>query len=168
MVRIAIIDSGINARHPRVGPLAGGIAIAGQDLEDRLGHGTAVAARIREFAPDAGIYAVKVFDRSLACPIETLVRGLEWCIEQRMDFVNVSLGTTNPAHAPKLAEIVVRAALAGVRIVAAADSLPGKLEGVSRASGSASAGSISGVSFAVAELTGHLAAKGIIRSCSAG
>ena len=70
-VRVAVIDSGVNATHPHVGEVAGGIAIDEQGVEradylDRLGHGTAVTAAIREKAPDAELFAVKVFDRSLS------------------------------------------------------------------------------------------------------
>ena len=97
-VRVAVIDSGVNADHPHVGGVAGGIGIEGDDYVDRLGHGTAVAAAIREKAPEALLYAVKVFDRALSTNIETLARALEWCIAERMDVINLSLGTLNPAH----------------------------------------------------------------------
>jgi subtilisin family serine protease len=55
-VRIAIIDSGVHASHPHVNGVAGGIAITPDgredpDYTDRLGHGTAVTAVIREKAP---------------------------------------------------------------------------------------------------------------------
>ena len=42
------------------------VAIVGGDWTDRLGHGTAVAGVIREKAPEAEIYAVKIFDRRLS------------------------------------------------------------------------------------------------------
>jgi subtilisin family serine protease len=69
-VRIAIIDSGVHAAHPHVQGVAGGIGIDDHgrlhdDYVDRLGHGTAVTAVIREKAPEAEIWAVKVFDREL-------------------------------------------------------------------------------------------------------
>ena len=70
-VRIAVVDSGIHASHPHVGGIAGGVVITEHgpvegSLVDRLGHGTAVAAAIREKAPDAALLAVKIFDQSLA------------------------------------------------------------------------------------------------------
>ena len=49
-VRVAIIDSGVNQRHPHITELAGGICIGGNgmveegDFSDYLGHGTAVTA----------------------------------------------------------------------------------------------------------------------------
>jgi subtilisin family serine protease len=74
-VRIAVIDSGVHAQHPHVNGVAGGVAIMPDGREetdyiDRLGHGTAVTAAIREKAPDAEIYAVKVFHDTLATRIE--------------------------------------------------------------------------------------------------
>ncbi len=65
-VRIAVIDSGVHAAHPHVGGVAGGVAIRPDGsteagFVDRLGHGTAVAAAIREKAPDAELFAIKVF-----------------------------------------------------------------------------------------------------------
>jgi subtilisin len=158
-VRIGIVDSGVHAGHPLVGSIAGGVVIAGEDLDDHLGHGTAVAATIRQLAPDAELYIVKIFDRSLACPAATLLRGLAWCIDNRMDLVNLSLGTCNDEHQPALVELVRRAVAGGIRIVAPAGSLPGDLEGVIAVEGSAQAGSLKGSSFAVARATGELASK---------
>src|SRR5580700_2450330 len=101
-MKIAIIDSGIHPGHPHVGAIAGGVGITlaseGMDPIDRLGHGTAVAGAIREKVPDAELYAVKVFDRRLTANIEVILRALEWCRNHRMDLVNLSLGTENPAH----------------------------------------------------------------------
>jgi hypothetical protein len=125
-MKIAIIDSGIHPGHPHVGEVAGGIGLVGDDYLDRLGHGTAVAGAIREKVPDASLYAVKVFDRRLSVNIDIIVRALEWCIEQRMDIVNLSLGTANPEHRQRFAPFLV----AGALIVSAADLLPGSLNGV--------------------------------------
>jgi hypothetical protein len=101
-VRVAVIDSGVHAAHPHVRGVAGGVAFGpdgeSDDYVDRLGHGTAVAAAIREKAPEASLYAVKVFDRKLSTNIEILLRALEWCREQKMDVVNLSLGSLNAAH----------------------------------------------------------------------
>jgi hypothetical protein len=94
-MKIAIIDSGVHADHPHVAGIAGGVAIVGDDLLDRLGHGTAVAGAIRENAPDAKIYAVKVFDRRLSTTSDNVIRALQWCVENEMDVVNLSIGLKN-------------------------------------------------------------------------
>ena len=71
---------------------------------DRLGHGTAVAAAIRERAPDAALYAVKVFDRRLSTRTEILVRALEWCVAERMELINMSLAAP---HLPPISGLPV-------------------------------------------------------------
>ena len=123
-MKIAIVDSGINAGHVHVGPVAGGVSFAEDgDSVDRLGHGTAVAGAIRQWAPDAELYAVKVFDRRLSATIETLLHALQWCRDQAMDIVNLSLGTATPAHRERFLNSLGPRPL----VVSPADLLPGSL-----------------------------------------
>lgn len=139
-VRVAIIDSGVHASHPHVGDIAGGIAIDGHgarhaDFVDRLGHGTAVTAAIREKAPGAELFAVKVFDRTLSTNIAALVDGIDWAARNGMHLVNLSLGTSRREHEAALTGAVERAAARNVLIVAAGNDegqswLPGSLPGV--------------------------------------
>ena len=139
-VRIAVIDSGVNANHPHVGGVAGGVAIGGNgivssDYVDRLGHGTAVTAAIREKAPAAEIVVVKVFDRALATSITALVAAIDWAVEARVQLVNLSLGTSNAVHEAALRDAVARAASRRVTIVSAREEdgvrwLPGALPDV--------------------------------------
>ena len=80
-VTVAIVDSGVHTPHPHLPEVAGGIALlpdgsASDDFVDRLGHGTATAAAIHEKAPDAELFAVKVFERELATTVSTLVRAI--------------------------------------------------------------------------------------------
>lgn len=138
-VRVAVVDSGVYAAHPHVQGVAGGISlVAGakhDDIIDRNGHGTAVAAAIREKAPSVELIAVKILDRELATTAEALARGIEWAAEQSVDLINLSLGSTNAAHAERLARALVEARAAGAVVVAAAHqgtvpSLPGALHPV--------------------------------------
>jgi len=131
---VGIIDSGVHAAHPHVRGVAGGVAILedgseAADFTDRLGHGTAVAAVIREKAPDAELYAVKIFHASLASRIGPLVLAIHWCVRNRMDLINLSLGTQNAEHEELLREAVDGASRAGIRLVAAHEWLPGRLPG---------------------------------------
>jgi subtilisin family serine protease len=89
---------------------------------DFLGHGTAVMAAIQEKAPASEYFAVRVFDSALRTSAANLLRALEWCIERRMDVVNLSLGTLNRAHAERFAETAERAAQAGTLLVAAREA----------------------------------------------
>jgi subtilisin family serine protease len=139
LVRVAVIDSGIHAGHPHVGGVAGGVALTPEgthdDYGDRIGHGTAVAAAIREQAPQASLFAVKVFDRTLSGSVSTLVRGVDWAIDHGCHVINMSLGTARLDHAARLHAAVERARAAGAIVVAARESegqqfLPGSLPGV--------------------------------------
>jgi hypothetical protein len=175
-MKIAIIDSGVYDGHPHVGRIAGGIAIAGGDLTDRLGHGTAVAGAIRENAPDAELYAVKIFDRRLSAEIDTIVRALEWCAEQGMELINLSAGTPVAEHRARLERFVET----GPIVVSVAGMLPCTIavapdaecprdrfrfrDGVFHASpyarpipGVPPERNLNGASFAVANMTGFVA-----------
>jgi hypothetical protein len=132
-VRVAVVDSGINSDHPHVGQVMGGIffhkQIANEDFVDRLGHGTAVGAVIREKAPAAEIYAVRIFNRRLSTDIDTLMRGLDWCLANTMHVVNLSIGTGNQHYRPRLEDFLRRARAQDVFVVSAANMLPGMLDG---------------------------------------
>jgi hypothetical protein len=139
-VRVAVIDSGVYAAHPHVGGVAGGFAIREDgtlhdDYVDRLGHGTAVAAAIREKAPDADILAIKVFWRTLATDITTLVRAIEEAAARGAAVINLSLGTAEMQHRGRLDAAISTARRHGAIVVAAHDDggtrwLPGSLEDV--------------------------------------
>jgi len=138
-VRVAVIDSGVYPDHPHVLGVDGGVAITADgengDYVDRIGHGTAVAAAIREKAPEARLFAVRIFDRTLAGNLNTLLRGVDWAIEQGCHVINLSLGTTRMEHEPRLSAAVDRARAAGAVLVAAREDggqrfLPGSLRGV--------------------------------------
>lgn len=122
-VRVAMIDSGVNPAHPHVGGVAGGVCIspAGESniLLDYLGHGTAIAGAIREKAPDALLYAVKVFDRTLSTTAGILLQAMEWCIARQMDVINLSLGTANLKHRQRFEELLARAVESGAIVVGA-------------------------------------------------
>ena len=96
---------------------------------DRLGHGTAVAAAIREKAPTAELYAVKIFDRQLQTNAADLVQALQWCAEHQMRLINLSLGTANPAHAGILQQAIDEAGASGAWVISAGEWLPGSLPG---------------------------------------
>ncbi|MDE2887892.1 MAG: S8 family serine peptidase [Gemmatimonadota bacterium] len=128
-VNVAVVDSGIDLAHPKVGPVSGGVDISvgldrqiiynNDDHSDRTGHGTACAGIIRNKAPDIGLFSVRIFDRSLSAPGETLVAAIQWAIEMGVDVVNLSLGTTNVAFRDAIAGACSMAVGHGVVLVAA-------------------------------------------------
>jgi hypothetical protein len=139
-VGIAIIDSGVHAEHPHVAGVAGGIFVhadgtLSDDYVDRLGHGTAVAAAIREKAPAASLYAVKIFSDSLAVSVEALIHAIDWASKSGARLINLSLATSGTEHEAALLEAVERARERNAVLVAACEDsgmrwLPGSLPGV--------------------------------------
>ena len=104
------------------------------DCIDRLGHGTAVIAAIREKAPDAEILPIKVFWQHLATDVPTLVRAIDEACARGAAVINLSLGTADCRRRAQLEAALGRAAAAGAVIVSATSGdgvqwLPGSLEG---------------------------------------
>jgi hypothetical protein len=98
-VVVAVVDSGVHPDHPHVGGVSGGVALGlegegAEDYLDRLGHGTAVAAVIREKAPSADILAVKVFGTTLETSRSVLMQAIDWASERDARLINLSLGTS--------------------------------------------------------------------------
>lgn len=127
-IRIAVLDSGINPYHSHVNGVTDGIQFVVNrnrqlecktDYRDRLGHGTAVAAVIRGMAPQAELYAVKIFDDKLATYPSVLITALEWALEQKVHIVNLSLGLTRDIEAVR--EVCARVVEAGICLVASLD-----------------------------------------------
>ena len=138
-VRIGIIDSGVNVAHPHIGNIAGGVNIAGgahdPSYVDHLGHGTAIAALIHARAPQADLFAVKIFQHALATNLPTVLSAIDWCLENQMDLINLSLGTTNREHRPAFGAALARLRANEIAIVSAFEmngtpALPGSLPGV--------------------------------------
>ena len=125
-VKVAVVDSGIEPNHPKIGAIAGGIGLYAladgsiqreDDFSDRAGHGTACAGIIRKLAPEVELYGVRVFDESLTTDGQSLVAAIAWAIEEGMDVINLSLGIIDPAYKRPLAEICRKAVEANLILV---------------------------------------------------
>ena len=132
-VRVRVVDSGVDATHPLVGPVQGSVTVAqdaagelsvAPDAEgDAFGHGTACAAIIRKLAPDCEIHSVRVLGGELTGSGPVLLAGLRWAIEQRFEVINLSLSTTKSRFAPELRELADRAYFRGSILVASAHNM---------------------------------------------
>ena len=119
-VRVAIIDSGIDPTHEKIGAVHE-VLLDSVPRQAALGtgHGTACAGIIHQIAPTVALYDVRIFDESLTADGPALLAAIRWTIEQQMDVVNLSLGTTDVAFRDGLAEVCCQARDAGVILVAA-------------------------------------------------
>ena len=133
-VKVAIIDSGIDADHPAVGGrISGYVAITDGPLgllhdtephEDSYGHGTACAGIIRSLAPDCELYSVKVLGARLTGRGTTFAAGIEWAIENGMDVCNVSMGTTRKNFYALMHNLADKAYFQNTMLVTAANNMP--------------------------------------------
>jgi subtilisin family serine protease len=127
-VSVGIVDTGVNPRHSHVRTVAGGIkvtlesggkVIITDDYADNIGHGTAIAGVIKKSAPDADLFAIKVFEDSHRTFSPIIISALEWAISHGIKVINLSLGTTNKDHLSRLQATCNHAHNKGVIIVAA-------------------------------------------------
>jgi subtilisin family serine protease len=105
-VKVAVVDSGVDGDHPRVGGVNGAVALAYDPdapdgvrrqegpHEDLYGHGTACAGIIRSLAPECEIYSVRVLGSRLTGKGIVFAAGLRWAIAAGMDVINLSLSTS--------------------------------------------------------------------------
>ena len=135
-IRVAVVDSGIDADHPYlegcVDEEAGvafemdaeGQAIAVHGAHrDLFGHGTACASIIHQLAPAARLTSVRVLGTNNTAKAAQFIGGLEWAVAQRFDVINLSLGTRSRDWALALHELCDRAYFQGTIIVTAANNM---------------------------------------------
>jgi subtilisin len=135
-VRVAVVDSGVDADHPALEGCVDEDAGVALDLDpdgevverpgphrDAFGHGTACAGIIHSLAPEARITSVKVLGEGLGGSAAVFLRGLAWCVERRFDVINLSLGTTRQEWALPFYEVCDRAYFAGCVVVTAANNV---------------------------------------------
>ncbi|MFI2209216.1 S8 family peptidase [Streptomyces sp. NPDC020141] len=142
-VRIAVLDTGVDAEHP---DLKGRVVAsrnfsASPDAVDRQGHGTHVASTAagsgarsdgthRGVAPQAGIISGKVLDDDGYGSDSETVAGIEWAVAQGADIVNLSLGSRDhPGIDPVEAQVDKMTADKGVLFAVAAGNSGGNAIG---------------------------------------
>jgi subtilisin len=140
-VKIGIIDTGIDEDHPDLNPVGGVNIVTGgterSDWNDASSlcptHGTHVSGtaaaldntiQVVGVAPAAQLYAIRIFDPEGA-GLSTCVAlnshtvgGIEWAVDNGMDVINMSLGSTAPSLAGS--DAVFAAYSAGIVVAAAA------------------------------------------------
>jgi len=137
-IKVAVIDSGAATTHRNLNRIRAGFDVVNKADDrntwnaDTLGHGShcagVIAAAdpswgIRGFAPEAEVHVCKLFPGG---QVSQLIDALEYCIEQQIDVVNLSLGGGAPSEA--LERQIVRAKQAGVACIAAAGNSSGPVQ----------------------------------------
>ena len=130
---VAVLDTGIDPAHESL-EVTDGLSLAecsGSDCEtewaDEGGHGTHCAGTacavdngvgVVGANPNAELYAVKVLAGDGSGSDSDIAAGIEWCAEQGIDVINLSLGGPEPG--PVLEDALEYAYERGVLVVAAA------------------------------------------------
>ena len=118
-VKVAVIDSGIDAAHPAIGGRvegyvavtegADGIGYDAAPHQDDHGHGTACAGIISSVAPNVEITSIKVLGPTGSGTGEMFLMGVDFAIKQKLQVVNLSLGTTKRDFWMPMRELLDRA-----------------------------------------------------------
>ncbi|MFC1904320.1 S8 family serine peptidase [Chloroflexota bacterium] len=127
-VKVAVIDTGIDLEHQDINVAGDVTFVSGTSSgDDDNGHGTHVAGIIGALdndigvvgvAPDVDLYAIKVLNYRGSGWWSDVIRGIEWAVDNNMDVVNMSLGSSS--YSSSLKASCDRARDAGVLVVAAA------------------------------------------------
>jgi subtilisin family serine protease len=135
---VAVLDTGVAAKHP----MFGGTVVPGYDfvsddsspseaankldddgdgVTDRaMGHGTFVAGLVHQIAPGARILSVRVVDDEGRAHAYSIIEGITYAVEQGATVINLSLGVQSREYSGALEDAIADARKAGVVVVAAA------------------------------------------------
>ncbi len=135
-IRVAIIDTGVDASHPALyGHVTAGWDFVGGDanaadetsnvdsdgdgqLNEAYGHGTHVAGIVQLTAPRATILPVRVLDANGRGDISNVARGVRWAMDHGARVINLSLGMLRRSDAIQL--LLEEAEARGIVVVCSA------------------------------------------------
>lgn len=137
-VRVAVVDSGVEADHPALDDSVKGGVIVEYDARakdnfrirpddnptDVSGHGTACAGIIHSIAPAAEIYSVRVLGRNMGGRAIQFAAGLDWAIENNMHVVNLSLSTSLEEYYGLFHDLADQAYFKNINLVSAVNNMP--------------------------------------------
>ncbi|WNI21624.1 S8 family serine peptidase [Streptomyces sp. ITFR-16] len=108
-VKVAVLDTGIDATHPDVKDrvLESRSFVPGEEVDDKNGHGTHVASTIagsgaasdgvnKGVAPQAGLIVGKVLSNEGSGADSGIIEAMEWARAEGADVVSMSLGSSIP------------------------------------------------------------------------
>jgi subtilisin family serine protease len=135
-VTVGIVDSGVEASHPRLqGRLRDSVAvelardgepqIVPDDGQDLFGHGTAVAGIIVGMAPEVELVSVRVLGSDLRGKGIAFAAGLDHLIERGVDAANLSLSSKSEALLPVFYDLADQAYFRRLILVSAANNVQG-------------------------------------------
>jgi subtilisin len=129
-IKIAVLDSGIEASHPLLNglELADDLAVVDDGLRfssvpgegrDVFGHGTAIAGILRQIAPEAQLGSFRVLGEQLRSRSLLIREGVRLALERGYHILNCSFGCGREDQLPLYKDWVDEAYIKGCHIVAA-------------------------------------------------
>ncbi len=128
MIDIVLIDSGVNTGHPALkNEKISGLNLLEpenpKDIEDKIGHGTAVYYLLRRYAPKAHIFPIKIFDSGFSTTYEYLISALEFVYEHmECKVIHLSNGVTYCESLEYFRELCRKIREKGIILVSAFDN----------------------------------------------
>lgn len=144
MMRIGVIDTGINPWHSHVRGGVTGLRLyldsdgriqEDDDFRDLVGHGTAVAGILRQQLPHVELFAVRVFEQDLGSYPSLVARAVLRAAAEGCSVLNLSLGMPPGPGTELLSMACLDVMDAGCTVVAAGhpgnlNLLPASIPGV--------------------------------------
>lgn len=135
-VRVAIIDSGVDAEHPvlhgrRVQRMrvelrdTDAVVLEDQDAGDLVGHGTACAGIVAGIAPGAELISIRVLGADNRGKGRAVQAAVDWAVAAGVAVVNLSLSSRSEAMFAAFHDLADRAYFANCLLVCAANNIPG-------------------------------------------
>jgi subtilisin family serine protease len=132
-IKIAVLDSGIEAAHPLLSGLeladdlviteeGARISIVPGRGHDVFGHGTAIASVLRQVAPEAQIGSFRVLGEHLRSRSLIIREGVRQALERGYHILNCSFGCSRPDHALLYKDWIDEAYVQGRHVVAACNN----------------------------------------------
>ncbi|HBB28655.1 MAG TPA: hypothetical protein DC000_05320 [Clostridiales bacterium] len=125
-MKIAVIDDGVNSEFFSIGKLSFDIEILDethiQNRENKkhiVNHGTVCSGIIRNYAPKAQIGSIKIMDYQKQCSCEKLIAALDWCYDNDIFIVHMSVGSSKMIDYVSIRSAVNKLAEKNIIVVAA-------------------------------------------------
>ena len=119
-IRVALIDSGVDKTHPKIteNSIVYTESLLDTELDDS-GHGTACANILLEVSSQIELISIKVLDANLKGECSDLIIALQWCLDNDIDIINLSLGCNQESYKLELFELLEKIYLKGIVVVVA-------------------------------------------------
>lgn len=122
MIKIGLIDSGINVGYYISSNRIINVSSINNDYTDNLGHGTYCSYLISRLNPTAIIHNIKVFDKQLITSTKNIINGIRWCIDNNVKLINISVAIRSLENYYEMVEICNEAERKKVIIISSGNS----------------------------------------------